>query len=67
MFYSIQYKLVNMRISSIIVVFLVSIFFFYSCEVVGGIFKAGFMTAVILGVAVVVLIVWLVNRSRKTE
>jgi hypothetical protein len=56
-----------MRISSIIVVFLVSIFFFYSCEVVGGIFKAGFMTAVILGVAVVVLIVWLVNRSRKTE
>ncbi|MBA2744863.1 MAG: phosphatidate cytidylyltransferase, partial [Flavisolibacter sp.] len=36
-----------------------------SCEVIGGIFKAGFWTAIILVVIVVVLILWLVNRSRK--
>jgi hypothetical protein len=35
-----------------------------SCEVVGGIFKAGFVTAIILVVLVVVLILWLVRRRR---
>lgn len=33
-----------------------------SCEVVGGIFKAGFWTAIILIVLVVVIILWLVRR-----
>ena len=36
-----------------------------SCEVVGGIFKAGFWTAIILVVLVVVLILWLFNRGRR--
>ena len=35
-----------------------------SCEVVGGIFKAGFWTAIILIVLVVGLILWLVGRGR---
>lgn len=36
-----------------------------SCEVVGGIFKAGFWTAIILIVLVVGLILWLVGRGRR--
>jgi hypothetical protein len=36
-----------------------------SCEVVGGIFKAGAYTAVIGIVLVVILIIWLVSRFRK--
>jgi len=38
---------------------------FSSCEIVGGIFKAGFWTAIVLVVLVVVLILWLVNRGRR--
>jgi hypothetical protein len=38
---------------------------FSSCQVVGGIFKAGFWTAIIIVVIVVVLILWLVGRSRR--
>jgi hypothetical protein len=36
-----------------------------SCEVVGGIFKAGFWTAIIVIVIVVALILWLVGRGRR--
>jgi len=36
-----------------------------SCEVVGGIFKAGFYSAFIVIIIVVILIVWLVSRSRR--
>jgi hypothetical protein len=36
-----------------------------SCEVVGGIFKAGFWTAIIIIVLVVGLILWLVGRGRR--
>jgi hypothetical protein len=36
-----------------------------SCEVVGGIFKAGFWTAIIVIVLVVALILWLVGRGRR--
>ena len=36
-----------------------------SCEVVGGIFKAGFYTAIILIVLVIVIILWLVRRGRR--
>ena len=35
-----------------------------SCEVVGGIFKAGFWSAIILIVVVILLILWLVRRRR---
>lgn len=38
---------------------------FSSCEVVGGIFKAGFYTAIILIVLVIVIILWLVRRGRR--
>jgi hypothetical protein len=36
-----------------------------SCQVIGGIFKAGFWTAIILIVLVIALILWLVNRGRR--
>jgi Flp pilus assembly protein TadB len=36
-----------------------------SCEVVGGIFKAGMWTAVIIIVLVVALIFWLISKFRK--
>jgi hypothetical protein len=36
-----------------------------SCEVVGGIFKAGFWTAIILIVLVIVIILWVINRGRR--
>ncbi|MDB5251332.1 MAG: phosphatidate cytidylyltransferase [Flaviaesturariibacter sp.] len=36
-----------------------------SCEVVGGIFKAGFWSAIIIIVIVVALILWLVGRGRR--
>jgi len=36
-----------------------------SCEMVGGIFKAGFWTALILIILVVVLIFWLLRRFKR--
>ena len=36
-----------------------------SCDLVEGIFKAGFWTAIILIVLVVGLILWLVGRGRR--
>jgi len=36
-----------------------------SCELVEGVFKAGFWSAIILIVLVVVLILWLIGRSRR--
>ncbi len=36
-----------------------------SCEMIGGIFKAGAYTAIIGIVLVVVLIIWLVSKFRK--
>lgn len=36
-----------------------------SCEVVGGIFKAGFYTAIIVIVLVIILILWLVRKMRR--
>lgn len=38
---------------------------FTSCQVVGGIFKAGFWTAIIVIIIVVGLILWLVGRGRR--
>ena len=36
-----------------------------SCEVIGGIFKAGYWSAIIVVVVVVALILWLVGRGRR--
>jgi hypothetical protein len=36
-----------------------------SCQVVGGIFKAGMGFGIFLVIAVIVLIIWLFTRSRK--
>lgn len=36
-----------------------------SCEVVGGIFKAGVWVGVLIVVAIIALIFWLVSRGRK--
>ncbi|HZH64791.1 MAG TPA: phosphatidate cytidylyltransferase [Flavisolibacter sp.] len=36
-----------------------------SCELIGGVFKAGFVTAIVIVVIVVILILWLVNRGRR--
>lgn len=36
-----------------------------SCEIIGGIFKAGFWTAIILVAIVVIFILWLVNRGKS--
>jgi uncharacterized membrane protein len=36
-----------------------------SCELVGGIFKAGFNTAIILGIIVFIIIIWVVVRMRR--
>lgn len=37
-----------------------------SCELVEGIFKAGFYSAIILGVLLIVLVIWIANRFRKS-
>ena len=39
--------------------------FLSSCEVIGGIFKAGVWVGVIVVVAVIALILWLVSRGRR--
>lgn len=36
-----------------------------SCEVIGGIFKAGVWTGIIAVVLVVALIIWLISRATK--
>lgn len=38
---------------------------FSSCEVIGGIFKAGVWVGISLVVIVIVIILWLVNRGRS--
>lgn len=43
---------------------LAAMFTLSSCEVVGGIFKAGFYTAIILIIIVVALIFWFLRRRR---
>jgi hypothetical protein len=36
-----------------------------SCELAGGIFKAGMWVGILVVVAVIALIIWLVGRGRK--
>jgi len=35
------------------------------CEIIGGIFKAGVWSGILLVVAVVGLIIWLISRARR--
>jgi len=46
----------------VLVAFLVT---FSSCEVVGGIFKAGMGVGIFIVVVVIALIIWLVSRGRR--
>ncbi|WP_165929552.1 MULTISPECIES: hypothetical protein [Chitinophagaceae] len=50
---------------SLITAMLVLMVTLSSCEVIGGIFKAGFWTAIVLIVLVIVIIVWILNRVRR--
>lgn len=36
-----------------------------SCEIVGGIFKAGVWTGLILVALVIVIIIWIISRMRR--
>jgi hypothetical protein len=38
---------------------------FSSCQVVGGIFKAGVWVGIVIVVIVIILILWLVSRGRS--
>jgi hypothetical protein len=38
---------------------------FYSCRVIGDIFKAGVWVGVLIVVAIIVLILWLVGKAKK--
>jgi len=38
---------------------------FTSCEIAGGIFKAGMWVGVIVVVLVVALVLWLINKARR--
>jgi hypothetical protein len=44
---------------------LVLMFTISSCEVIGGIFKAGVWSGIIIVVVIIVLVIWLIGRSRK--
>ncbi len=59
------YISLGMMRSILNIILLVTALFFSSCEVVEGIFKAGFFSAILLGVLIVALIIWLVSRLRK--
>ncbi|MBU0940254.1 hypothetical protein [Flavobacterium frigidarium] len=54
------------RINRLLMLFLV-LFSFTSCEVVGGIFKAGMGVGIFIVVAVIAVILWIVSKvfSRK--
>jgi hypothetical protein len=47
------------------VLFFTSVMLLSACEVIEGIFKAGFFSAIMLGVLLVALIVWVASRFRK--
>ena len=36
-----------------------------SCDLVAGVFEAGFYTAIIIIVIIVIVIIWLINRFRR--
>jgi hypothetical protein len=52
------------KVSTIWICALAMVMTLSSCEIVGGIFKAGFWTAIILIVLVIILILWLIRKMR---
>lgn len=44
--------------------FVFAVMLLSSCEVVGGIFKAGFATAIIVVLIVVLLVIWLISAFK---
>lgn len=50
---------------SLLSVLMIIMFTASSCEVVGGIFKAGIWTGVIIIVLIVVLVLWLIGKTRR--
>ena len=51
--------------NSLIAGFTFLLFLLSGCEIVGGIFKAGVWSGIILVVGVIVLIVYLISRSKN--
>ena len=43
-------------------VLIVSLFVLNSCEAIGGIFKAGAWTGIILVVVVIAIVIWIISR-----
>ncbi len=52
-------------LSKLSILLFLMFFSFSSCELVGGIFKAGFNTAIFLVVLIIVIILFFVFRGRK--
>lgn len=64
LFASTELKLMQKNLSLLVTLFALAVSV-SSCEVVGGIFKAGVWTGFIVIVLVVGLILWLVSRGRN--
>lgn len=55
-----------MKFYNLLLVILISLLTtFTGCEIVGGIFEAGFWVGIIVVVLIIAVVVWLVNRMRK--
>ena len=52
----------NFLLSALIVSFLITL---SSCDLIGGVFKAGMWFALIIVVAIVALVLWLIGKARK--
>lgn len=52
-------------LSSLLYVLVLITISFSSCEVIGGIFKAGMWTGLILVAIVVIVIIWIIGRMRR--
>jgi hypothetical protein len=59
------YEVVYDEVGNILSTFLYIGNLLSACEVIEGIFKAGFFSAIMLGVLLVALIVWVASRFRK--
>jgi hypothetical protein len=53
------------KLFQLLTFFIVASTLLSSCEVIGGIFKAGVWVGVLVVVAIIGLILWLVGRSRS--
>ncbi|TZF86118.1 phosphatidate cytidylyltransferase (plasmid) [Pedobacter sp. BS3] len=57
----------NLLTKSYLAIAVLAVCLLSSCEVIGGIFKAGFYTALIGVVIVIAIIIWIVSALRKRE